>query len=77
MNLKKSKKSGLNKLHLLAIIEVSEMRWNLAPPPKKKILYEFEFHLKNRHNAKLNNKYHFRILKAHFFEEMLVWGGNK
>lgn len=54
---KKSNKSGLNKLHLLAIIEVSQMRWNrvISPPPKK-ILYEFEFHIKNRHNAKLFRK---------------------
>lgn len=57
MNLKTSNKSGLNKLHLLAIIEVSQMgEIGSSRPPPKKILYEFEFHIKNRHNAKLFRK---------------------
>lgn len=40
MNLKKSNKSGLNKLHLLAIIEVSQMGeiGSSRPPPKKNTL---------------------------------------
>lgn len=49
---KKLNKLGFNKLYLLVIIEVLEMWWNFVFFLKK-ILYEFEFYIKNRYNVKL------------------------
>lgn len=51
---KKSNKSGLNKLHLLAIIEVSQMGeiGSSRPPPSKKNTVRVWVLHKNRHNAK-------------------------